>query len=124
MAVVDVVPRWHREDDLVARINEHAEGGIDPRARAGRNYDPVVAEVQAESLGVKAGDGGTKLRHPGRGRVVRLSTLKCLTNVLDQRRRNGKLGGAEIADRQVHDRLAPGDHSSYLTRDSEYRRSL
>jgi hypothetical protein len=114
-----VVPRRHRVEDLVPRIDDRRVGREDDRPRPSGDEAGVDAIVEVELLPIELHDRLAQLHDPVRRRIVRLPRREGLFDERLQPCRDPELGGGEVADREIADLFSGGFEGGDLSGDAE-----
>jgi hypothetical protein len=117
--VVVVVPRRDRVHDGVPGLAHGPVRAVQQRPRAAGHEDRREREVEALRARQEPLDRRAELGEPVGRRVVGLPLGVGRGDGGLEPGRDAELGRREVAHRQVHDRLAVGDHLPHLARDLE-----
>ena len=123
LRVVVVVPRRHRKDHAIARVDEDAVRAVDRRPRAARDEHGADRVRDVLTPCIELTNRAAQRLDTVRGRVVRLAGLQRGRDTVEQRFRDAKLAGTEVADGKVADGLARCGEGANLGPDGKNERA-
>ena len=123
LSVVVVVPRGHRVDHGIARIEDRSIGGVHD-GPAAPGYQHGLDRIADPLLPLHVvGDGLSKCEQSLRGRIVGFAVGEGPGHGVPEDVRDRELLWVEVAHREIADRFAGGDHRSDFAGDPEDDRS-